>query len=151
MIDGSFITQLPDSWGMNQKYIMLPVNNWGLPYQKVNLGGLTCDSMDFYNTEAHSSDLYLPIFEEESERQYVGFFHTGAYQESLGGYGGIQHCLIPAPKHVIVDRLEDGTITTRLFSEEQTSAPMLTILGYQQTAEPTSKKETIKKVKLASV
>jgi arginine decarboxylase len=61
MIDGSFITQLPDSWGMNQKYIMLPVNNWGLPYQKVNLGGLTCDSMDFYNTEAHSSDLYLPI------------------------------------------------------------------------------------------
>jgi arginine decarboxylase len=151
MIDGSFITQLPDSWGMNQKYIMLPVNNWGLPYQKVNLGGLTCDSMDFYNTEAHSSDLYLPIFEEESERQYVGFFHTGAYQESLGGYGGIQHCLIPAPKHVIVDRLEDGTITTRLFSEEQTSAPMLTILGYQQTAEPMAKKETIKKAKLASV
>ena len=43
MIDGSFITQLPDSWGMNQKYIMLPVNNWNFPYQKVNLGGLTCD------------------------------------------------------------------------------------------------------------
>ena len=28
MIDGSFITQLPDSWGLNQKYIMLAVNNW---------------------------------------------------------------------------------------------------------------------------
>ena len=151
MIDGSFITQLPDSWGMNQKYIMLPVNNWGLPYQKVNLGGLTCDSMDFYNTEAHSSDLYLPIFEEESERQYVGFFHTGAYQESLGGYGGIQHCLIPAPKHVIVDRLEDGTITTRLFSEEQKSAPMLDILGYQHSEPVTAKKETPAKAKLASV
>ena len=152
MIDGSFITQLPDSWGMNQKYIMLPVNNWGLPYQKVNLGGLTCDSMDFYNTEAHSSDLYLPIFEEESERQYVGFFHTGAYQESLGGYGGIQHCLIPAPKHVIVDRLEDGTITTRLFSEEQKSEPMLDILGYQQAPAPVAtKKEAPAKAKLASV
>lgn len=151
MIDGSFITQLPDSWGMNQKYIMLPVNNWGLPYQKVNLGGLTCDSMDFYNTEAHSSDLYLPIFEEESERQYVGFFHTGAYQESLGGYGGIQHCLIPAPKHVIIDRLEDGTITTRLFSEEQTSAPMLDILGYQHLEPVAAKKETPAKAKLASV
>ena len=151
MIDGSFITQLPDSWGMNQKYIMLPVNNWGMPYQKVNLGGLTCDSMDFYNTEAHSSDLYLPIFEEESERQYVGFFHTGAYQESLGGYGGIQHCLIPAPKHVIIDRLEDGTITTRLFSEEQKSAPMLDILGYQQSEPVTAKKETPAKAKLASV
>jgi arginine decarboxylase len=158
MIDGSFITQLPDSWGMNQKYIMLPVNNWGLPYQKVNLGGLTCDSMDFYNTEAHSSDLYLPIFEEDSERQYVGFFHTGAYQESLGGYGGIQHCLIPAPKHVIVDRLEDGTITTRLFSEEQLSGPMLTILGYNQDKEviqnvviEIESPEMVKTEKLASV
>jgi arginine decarboxylase len=158
MIDGSFITQLPDSWGMNQKYIMLPVNNWGLPYQKVNLGGLTCDSMDFYNTEAHSSDLYLPIFEEDSERQIVGFFHTGAYQESLGGYGGIQHCLIPAPKHVIVDRLEDGTITTRLFSEEQLSGPMLTILGYNQNQETPlnaiieiESPEMVKTEKLASV
>jgi arginine decarboxylase len=114
--------------------------------------------MDFYNTEAHSSDLYLPIFEENSERQYVGFFHTGAYQESLGGYGGIQHCLIPAPKHVIVDRLEDGTITTRLFSEEQLSGPMLTILGYNQTQEAPlnavieiENPEMVKTEKLASV
>ncbi len=27
MIDGSFITQLPDTWGLNQKYIMLAINN----------------------------------------------------------------------------------------------------------------------------
>jgi arginine decarboxylase len=60
--------------------------------------------------------------------------------------------LIPAPKHVIVDRLEDGTITTRLFSEEQKSAPMLDILGYQQSSEPVAaKKETPAKAKLASV
>ncbi|MFN8352948.1 MAG: arginine decarboxylase [Spirosomataceae bacterium] len=136
MIDGSFITHLPDSWGLNQKYIMLPVNNWDNLYQKVNLGGLTCDSQDFYNTEAHSEDLYLPIFDENTEQQYIGFFHTGAYQESLGGYGGIQHCLIPAPKHVIIDRDEDGTIHTRLFAPEQDADSMLEILGYKQkTAE----------------
>ena len=132
MIDGSFITQLPDSWGLNQKYIMLPVNNWDNLYQKVNLGGLTCDSQDFYNTEAHSEDLYLPIFDEDTEAQYIGFFHTGAYQESLGGYGGIQHCLIPAPQHVIIDRDEDGTIHTRLFAPEQNADTMLEILGYKQ-------------------
>jgi arginine decarboxylase len=96
--------------------------------------------MDFYNTEAHSSDLYLPIFEEEQERQYVGFFHTGAYQESLGGYGGIQHCLIPAPQHVIVDRLEDGTITTRLFADEQGKEGMLSILGYGEKDENVEEK-----------
>ena len=136
MIDGSFITQLPDSWGLGQKYIMLSVNNWDNPYQKVNLGGLTCDSHDFYNTEAHSADLYLPIFERDTEDQYIGFFHTGAYQESLGGYGGIQHCLIPAPQHVIVDRDSEGRLTTRLFAPEQDSEVMLRILGYKQTVTP---------------
>ena len=141
MIDGSFITQLPDSWGMNQKYIMLPVNNWDALYQKVNLGGLTCDSMDFYNTEAHSEDLYLPIFDEETEKQYVGFFHTGAYQESLGGYGGIQHCLIPAPQHVIVEMDEHEQLTYRLFAPEQSAESMLEILGYSQTK--TNEKQTL--------
>jgi arginine decarboxylase len=146
MINGSFITQLPDSWGMNQKYIMLPINNWDNPYQKVNLGGLTCDSQDFYNSEMHSADLYMPIF-EENESQYIGFFHTGAYQESLGGYGGIQHCLIPAPKHVLVDRDEEGRITTRVFAEEQNSESMLRILGFKEesfTAPETTRKESEK-------
>jgi arginine decarboxylase len=141
MIDGSFITHLPDSWGIGQKYIMMPVNNWDTPYEKVNLGGLTCDSADYYNTEAHSEDLYLPIFDIEKEDQYIGFFHTGAYQESLGGYGGIQHCLIPAPQHVLVDMDENGNLTTELFSEEQDSESMMEILGYKK--ERTAPKHTI--------
>lgn len=138
MIDGSFITHLPDSWGIGQKYIMLPVNNWDSPYEKVNLGGLTCDSQDYYSTEAHSEDLYLPVFDIEKENQYIGFFHTGAYQESLGGYGGIQHCLIPAPQHVLVDLDENGNITTELFAKQQDSDSMLQILGYQKD-KPTEK------------
>jgi arginine decarboxylase len=60
---------------------------------------------------------------------YIGFFHTGAYQESLGGYGGIQHCLVPAPKHVLIDRNEDGEITTELFAKEQSSNSMMKLLG----------------------
>ncbi len=133
MVDGSFITQLPDSWGIGQKYIMLPVNKWDAPYTKVNLGGLTCDSADYYNTEAHSEDLYMPMIEEgQKEDQYIGFFHTGAYQESLGGYGGIQHCLIPAPKHVLIDINEKGELVTELFADEQDAESMLKILGYGQ-------------------
>jgi arginine decarboxylase len=129
MIDGSFITHLPDAWGMNQKYILLAINKWDDPYHKVNMGGLTCDSMDYYNSEAHSGEVFLPMINDE-EPLYIGFFHTGAYQESLGGYGGIQHCLIPAPKHVLIDRNEDGEITSRLFAPEQTSESMLKVLGY---------------------
>ncbi|WMN06033.1 type III PLP-dependent enzyme domain-containing protein [Marivirga arenosa] len=129
MIDGSFITHLPDVWGLNQKFILMAINNWSEPFHKVKMGGLTCDSMDYYNSEAHSFEVFLPKV-ERNEKQYIGFFHTGAYQESLGGYGGIQHCLIPAPKHVLIDKDDQGNISTRLFAEEQTSESMLNILGY---------------------
>ncbi len=129
MINGSFITQMPDAWGLNQKYILLAINKWDDPYHKVNMGGLTCDSMDYYNSEAHTGEVFLPIINDE-EPLYMGFFHTGAYQDSLGGYGGIQHCLIPAPKHVLVSRNEDGEISTKLFAPEQNSDSMLKVLGY---------------------
>ena len=75
MIDGSFITQLPDTWGLNKKYIMLPINNWNVEYQKVNLGGLTCDSMDYYNSETHRNEVFLPKI-KPGENLYVGFFLT---------------------------------------------------------------------------
>lgn len=129
MIDGSFITHLPDAWGLNQKYIMMAVNKWEENFHKVNLGGLTCDSMDYYNSEAHTSEVFMPTM-ENGEKLYLGFFHTGAYQESLGGYGGIQHCLVPAPQHILIDRDEKGEVVTKLFAPEQDSDSMLKTLGY---------------------
>ena len=129
MIDGSFITNLPDTWGLKQRFIMFAINNWNHEYTRVILGGLTCDSQDYYNSEAHSNAIFLPQYNED-ETLYIGFFHTGAYQESLGGYGGIQHCLQPAPKHIIIDRDEKGEYYTRLFSKEQSFRSMLKILGY---------------------
>ena len=129
MIDSSFMTTLPDTWAINQRFILLAINNWENEYQRVNLGGLTCDSQDYYNAEAHANAVFLPKLPENGP-QYIGLFHTGAYQESLGGYGGIQHCLIPAPKHITIDLDENGEIFTKLFAKEQTYKPMLKILGY---------------------
>ena len=129
MIDSSFITTLPDTWGIKQKFILLAVNHWDKEYQRVNLGGLTCDSDDYYIMESVKSRVFLPK-PDPGEPLYIGFFHTGAYQESLGGYGGIQHCLIPAPKHVLIDRGENGDYTTRLFAKEQSAKSMMKILGY---------------------
>ncbi len=131
MIDSSFITTLPDTWGIKQKFILLAVNHWDKEYQRVNLGGLTCDSEDYYNAESHLNQVYMPIVtDKQKEPLFLGFFHTGAYQESLGGYGGIQHCLIPAPKHVIIDVDEEGEMHTHLFAKEQSFKSMLKTLGY---------------------
>jgi arginine decarboxylase len=129
MIDSSFITTLPDSWAINKRFVMLPLNRWDCQYERVFLGGLTCDSDDYYNSEQHVNAIYLPEF-DPNETLYIGFFNTGAYQEAIGGFGGIQHCLIPAPKHVLINRDEEGKITTRLYSKEQSYKSMLKTLGY---------------------
>ncbi|MCH2199450.1 MAG: arginine decarboxylase [Flavobacteriales bacterium] len=130
MIDSSFMTTLPDSWAINKRFMMLPVNCWEKPYERVFLGGLTCDSDDYYNSEQHVNAIYLPVYSKE-EDLYIAFFNTGAYQDTLGGYGGIHHCLIPGPKHILIDRDDKGELTVEVFREEQESKDMLKILGYE--------------------
>jgi arginine decarboxylase len=132
MIDSSFITTLPDTWGIGEKFLLLPINGWEREYQEVHLGGLTCDSHDFYTSEEHINAVFLPKNDPSkgAERLYIGFFHTGAYQDQLSGYGGIKHCMIPSPKHVVVDFDENGNYEDWLYAKEQTAQSMLKILGY---------------------
>ncbi len=129
MIDSSFITTLPDTWANKQRFILLAINNWNAECQRVNLGGLTCDSKDYYNSEANANAVFLPKIRKDIT-QYVGMFHTGAYQETLGGFGGLQHCLIPSPKILLIDKNKKGEYTTKLFAEEQSPESMMKTLGF---------------------
>ena len=129
MIDGSFMTTLPDSWAINERFILLPLNNWHGGYERVLLGGLTCDSDDYYNSEQHVNAIYLPEFSKDYPL-YIGFFNTGAYQESLSGQGGIKHCLIPSPKKILLYKNKQGEIIDEVFAEEQPAEDMMKILGY---------------------
>jgi arginine decarboxylase len=130
MIDNSLMNTMPDSWGINERYIMLPINYWNKEYHRVNIGGLSCDNADYYNSEAHINQVYMPKFDKNDERLFLGFFNTGAYQDALSGYGGIKHCLIPSPKRILIDKDEDGNLIDWCEAEEQDAASMLKILGY---------------------
>lgn len=129
MINSSFITTMPDSWAISKRFIMLAINRWNDEYERVLLGGLTCDSDDYYNSEQHMNAIYLPKYRKDKPL-YIGFFNTGAYQETIGGFGGLQHCLIPNPQHILIDKDEEGNIKTRVFAEQQTAGEFLSILGY---------------------
>lgn len=129
MINSSFITTLPDTWAISKKFVMLAINRWNDEYERVLLGGLTCDSDDYYNSEQNTNAIYLPKYRKDRPL-YIGFFNTGAYQETIGGFGGLQHCLIPQPKQILIDRDADGNLTTEVFSEQQSSEDLLRILGY---------------------
>jgi arginine decarboxylase len=111
---------------------MLPINKWDKEYHEVHLGGLTCDSHDFYTSEEHINAVFLPRLEKEKGKDplYIGFFHTGAYQDQLAGYGGIKHCMIPSPKHIVVERNQNGKLEDWLYAKEQSPQSMLKILGY---------------------
>lgn len=131
MIDNSLMTTLPDAWGIGERFILLPINKWDRDYRRVNIGGLSCDNSDYYNSEVHESQVYLPVNKpEDTERLYLGFFHTGAYQDNIAGYGGIKHCMIPSPQHIVIDLDDEGNLVDRVLHPTQSADMMLDILGY---------------------
>src|SRR5690554_2186370 len=79
IINNSLMTTIPDSWSMHEKFILLPINKWNKEYTKVNIGGISCDHSDYYNSEDLNQEIYLPkIDDKDKEPLYIGFFHTGA-------------------------------------------------------------------------
>lgn len=132
LIDNSLMNTIPDAWSIFEKFILLPVNKWDNDYTRVSIGGISCDHSDYYNSEDMNQEIFLPAYESDKEEPlYLGFFHTGAYQDAISGYGGIKHCLIPSPKQIIIGRDEKGNIIDRLYRDEQTADQMLKILGYE--------------------
>lgn len=133
MVDNSLMNTIPDAWSILEKFILLPINKWDNPYARVNIGGISCDHSDYYNSEEMNQQVFLPTFkDDDKDPLYVGFFHTGAYQDSISGYGGIKHCLIPSPKMIIIDRDEKGNFVDSVYRNEQKVEDMLEILGYNK-------------------
>ena len=131
LIDNSLMNTIPDAWSIFEKFILLPVNKWDNEYSRVSIGGISCVHSDYYNSEDLNQEIFLPVYNPDDEEPlYLGFFHTGAYQDAISGYGGIKHCLIPSPKQIIIDRDDKGNIVDRLYRDEQTVEQMLQILGY---------------------
>lgn len=131
IINNSLMNTIPDAWSIHEKFILLPINKWGNDYQRVNIGGISCDHSDYYNSEDFNQEILLPKYpKDDPEPLYLGFFHTAAYQDAISGYGGIKHCLIPSPKHVIIDRDENGNFVDYVYREEQSAEEMFKILGY---------------------
>ncbi len=136
LIDNSLMNTIPDAWSIFEKFILLPVNKWDNEYSRVSIGGISCDHSDYYNSEDLNQEIFLPVYDQHKEEPlYLGFFHTGAYQDAISGYGGIKHCLIPSPKQIIIDRDEKGNTIEHIYRDEQSVEQMLEILGYYRNKE----------------
>ncbi|MBK6712486.1 MAG: arginine decarboxylase [Chloroflexi bacterium] len=127
IIDGSIMSSFPDSWALGEHFIVLPLNHLDKPFQRVQLGGITCDSDDVYPPKKSHAPLYLPV---ETDNLYIGFFSIGAYQEMLGGVRGSKHCVLPEAMELVVYKDENGRYQFDLLPG-QTTADVLRNLGYQ--------------------
>ena len=85
-VNFSMFQSLPDVWGINQIFPILPLE--GLhrpPTQRALIRDMTCDSdgrLDHY-VDGDGIEATLPLPEGDDVR-YLAFFLTGAYQEILG-------------------------------------------------------------------
>lgn len=128
IIDGSIMTSFPDSWALSEHFIVLPLNHLDKPFQRVRLGGITCDSDDIYPPKPSNSPLFLPV---ETEDLYVGFFSIGAYQEMLGGVRGSKHCVLPEAYELLIDSGRNGGYEFEVLIG-QTPEDVLRNLGYRR-------------------
>jgi arginine decarboxylase len=112
IVDGSFMNDLPDTWTIHQQWHAVPANNMMTRhFQRTWLAGSSCDSDDKYT--AQGTYILLPRLTEDSE-QYIAFFDTGAYQDSLGA----THCLLANPTKIIAHNGELKVAAKRQSAEE---------------------------------
>jgi hypothetical protein len=74
----------------------------------------------------------MPICQNITKKTIVYRVFQIHISRNKGGYGGLHHCLIPQPKHILIDREKTESWQLRFFSEQQTSQDVLKILGYDK-------------------
>ncbi|KIG15607.1 Biosynthetic arginine decarboxylase [Enhygromyxa salina] len=109
----SIFQSLPDTWSIDQVFPAAPLSGHGhVPRLNAEIVDITCDSDGCIKTFAHPDDNLksLPLHEPPArggEPYFLGFFMTGAYQDSLANV----HNLFGRCHEVIVRRAdEEGVI-----------------------------------------
>lgn len=97
----SIFQSLPDTWSIDQVFPVAPLSRHGEPATvNASIVDITCDSDGCIKTFAHPDEnlRWLPLHAPDGEPYYIGFFMTGAYQDSLAN----EHNLYSRCHEVIV-------------------------------------------------
>ena len=127
LINSSFFQSLPDFWGLQQNFPVMPIHRLdSRPIRAASLWDITCDSDGEipFNTE---TPLYLHDVDLESEDYFLAFFNVGAYQETLG----MNHNLFSHPTECTIRYDETGFIIGDLIKSDSILHDIKE-LGYNQ-------------------
>ena len=99
IINNSLMNCLPDIWGLQSDFILLPINGWDKEFEPCYLGGKTCDEDDKFFVENKNKQVLLPKTNQEI---YIAILGIGAYQEMLSGGSLYSHCLMPKAYELVI-------------------------------------------------
>lgn len=86
LVNFSIFQSIPDAWSVGHVFPAAPLSrHLERPTLHVKIVDITCDSDGCVDTFAHPDDNlpYLPLHDRRDEDYLLGFFMTGAYQDSL--------------------------------------------------------------------
>ena len=111
LVNFSIFQSIPDAWSIDQVFPAAPLSRHGeRPTINVQIVDITCDSDGCVETFAHPEEnmKYLPLHERRGpdEKYYLGFFMTGAYQDSLANV----HNLFARCHEVILRNPDDDMV-----------------------------------------
>ncbi|GAB1481505.1 biosynthetic arginine decarboxylase [Treponema sp.] len=155
LLNFSVFRSLPDAWALDQLFPITPLSRLDEePTSKGTIVDITCDSdgkVDSFIGDGSSECEYLWFHEFNGKPYYLGFFLTGAYQDTLGDMHNLFGRMDEA--HVLLDSDEDSgwyideTIegdTIREVLEENEYAAAELIRSMKQQIEQAIKNDVVK-------
>lgn len=98
LINASIFQSLPDYWGLNQHFPIMPLHHLDTtPHRAASLWDITCDSDGEIGFDP-DKPLYLHDIDLSQGDYFLGFFNVGAYQETLG----MNHNLFTKPSEYTI-------------------------------------------------
>ena len=127
LINASIFQSLPDYWGLQQHFPIMPIHHLSAdPLRAASLWDITCDSDGEigFNPE---KPLYLHDINLDEEDYFLAFFNVGAYQETLG----MQHNLFTHPSEFTIS-IDDESYSIHNSVESKSILKILSSIGYNE-------------------
>jgi len=128
LINSSIFQSIPDYWGLQQPFPIMPLDRLDIPaIRAASLWDITCDS-DGEIKFKPETPLYLHDIDLDEEEYFLAFFNVGAYQETLG----MNHNLFTHPSECTI-LINDTGYEIENFTESDNVLNILEDIGYDSS------------------
>lgn len=125
LLNASFFQSMPDFWGLNQHFPIMPIHKLNTnAVRAATLWDISCDS-DGEIPYNDNQPLKLHDVNLDEEEYFIAFFLLGAYQEVLG----MKHNLFSRPTEITINITDEGYEISNMITSQSIES-IIDDLGY---------------------